>query len=238
MTVTQVKNQLPEGFNRLNLEPNHFHIFYTVFSGLRFPLKVAEVLDLRYLINHAVDEFAEPPLTPDYRQFRESLEKALDALSVENPRHRDRLLKTLALIRDLHVAHSLESRNSEERLRMEMENNTRAKRTAVRKGIFYAAATLLSIASWFIVPGTEWLVKLLSLLCAIQSLLCFHSLPRIDEHREELRSELNDVLHDRVNAVNWKMMIHKLTLILGFKQIQGVEVFRMEGEHSDTSTIH
>lgn len=233
MSAGHVQHQLPKGFNRLNLEPNHFHIFYTVFSGLRFPLNVAEVLDLRYLINHAVDDFIEPPLTPDYRQFRESLEKGLDALSVENPRHRDRLLKTLALIRDLHVAHSLESRNSEERLRMEMESNKQARRTAVRKGIFYSAATLLSIAGWFVIPGTEWLIKVLSLLCAIQSLLCIHSLPHLDERREALRSSLNDVLHDRVNAINWRMMIHKLTLILGFKQIQGVEVFRME---SDTIT--
>jgi len=235
MTAAQLQNQLPDGFNRLNLEPSHFYIFYTVFSGLRFPLNVAEVLDLRYLINHAVDEFNEPPLTPDYRQFRESLEKALDNLSVEDSRHRDRLLKTLALIRDLHVAHSLESRNAEERLRLEMDNNRQARRTALHKGIFYCAATLTSIAGWFVIPGMEWLVQLLSLLCAFQSLLCFRSLPRLDIRREELRSVLNDVLRDRVNSINWKMMIHKLTLILGFKQIQGVEVFRME---SDTTTIH
>ncbi|HKQ31174.1 MAG TPA: hypothetical protein VJS66_07815 [Burkholderiales bacterium] len=235
MTAAEVQKQLPEGFDRLNLEPGHFHIFYTVFSKLRFPLNVAEVLDLRYLINHAVDEFSEPPLTPDYRQFRESLEKALDALSVENPRHRDRLLKTIALIRDLHVAHSLDSRNSEERLRLEMDDNRHKQRTALRKGIFYSVATLASIAGWFAVPGIEWAVQLLSLLCAVQSLLCFRSLPRLETRREELRSVLNNVLQDRVNTINWKMMIHKLTLILGFKQIQGVEVFRMEG---DTTTVH
>jgi hypothetical protein len=238
MTAVQVKNQLPEGFNRLNLEPKHFHIFYTVFGGLRFPLNVAEVLDLRYLINHAVDEFTEPPLTPDYRQFRESLEKALDALSVENPRHRDRLLKTLALIRDLHVAHSLESRNSEERLRLEAESNEHARRTSVHKGIFYGVATALSIAGWFLMPSSEWLVKLLSLLCALQSFLCFRALPRFDLRGQELRSVLNDVLHDRVNSINWKLITHKLTLILGFKLIQGVEVFRMEGEYQDTGTFH
>jgi hypothetical protein len=238
MTAVQVKNQLPDGFNRLNLEPKHFHIFYTVFGGLRFPLNVAEVLDLRYLINHAVDEFNEPPLTPDYRQFRESLEKALDALSVENSRHRDRLLKTMALIRDLHVAHSLESRNSEERLHLEMESNEHARRYAVRKGIFYGVATAFSIACWFLIPGAEWLVRLLSLLCAVQSLLCFRSLPRFDLRGQELNAVLNDVLHDRVSAINWKMMAHKLTLILGFKLIQGVEVFRMEGEYQNTGTFH
>jgi hypothetical protein len=238
MTAVQVKTQLPEGFNRLNLEPKHFHIFYTVFSGLRFPLNVAEVLDLRSLINHAVDEFVEPPLTPDYREFRDSLEKALDALSVENPRHRDRLLKTLALIRDLHVAHSLESRNSEERLRLEMESTEHDRRLSVRKGIFYGVATVLSIASWFMIPGSEWLVKLLSLLCAVQSFLCFRALPRLDQRSEELRSVLNDVLHDRVSSVNWKIFIHKLTLILGFKMIQGVEVFHMESEYHDTSMMH
>lgn len=236
MTAARIPNQLPDAFNRLNLEPNHFHIFYTLFSGLRFPLNVAEVLDLRSLINHAVDEFNEPPLTPDYRQFRESLEKALDALSVENPRHRDRLLKTLALIRELHVAHSLESRHAEERLRMEMESNDNARRTAKRKGIFYFTATLVSLAGWFMIPGSEWLIKLVSLLCAVQSFMSFRSLPQHDKRGQELRSVLNDVLNDRVNSINWKMIIHKLTLVLGFKQIQGVEVFHMDGD--STTQFH
>jgi hypothetical protein len=233
MTAARLPNQLPQAFDRLNLAPNHFHIFYALFSGLRFPLNVAEVIELRSLINHAVDEFNEPPLTPDYRQFRESLEKALDGLSVENPRHRDRLLKTLALIRDLHVAHSLESRNTEERLRMELEENDQSRRRARHKGIFYFAATVASIATWFLLPEGGWPVKALSLLCAVQSFLSFRSLPRFDQRGKELRSVLNDVLDDRVNSINWKMMIHKLTLVLGFKQIQGVEVFQMDG---DTTT--
>jgi len=236
MDVAPARNQLPQGFERLNLTPSHFHIFYTVFIGLRFPLKVAEVLDLRYLINHAVDDFTEPPLTPDYRQFRESLEKALDSFAIENPRHRDRLLKSLALVRELHVAHLLESRHTEERYRMEIADNTHDRGVAVTKGLAYLIATVLSIIAWFALPGSAWLLKALSALCAIQAWLCFRSLPRLDKRMEELRLDLNNALRDRINSVNWKTMIHKLALVLGFKQIKGVEVFRMDAEHENITT--
>lgn len=237
--MTAARNQLPEGFNRLNLTPSYFHVFYTVFMGLRFPLNVAEVLDLRYLINHAVDDFNEPPLTPDYRQFRESLDKALDSFSIENPRHRERLLRTFALLRELHVAHSLESRHTEERIKLDMQDTVHARRTSTRKGLTYLLATVLSIIGWFAFPESAWMIKILSALCAIQSWLCFRALPRLDQRARELRLDLNDVLRDRVDAINWKTMIHKLSLVLGFKKIEGIEVFRMDSE-SDfrTTTIH
>jgi hypothetical protein len=231
--MAAARNQLPDGFDRLNLAPNHFHIFYTVFMGLRFPLNVAEVLDLRSLINHTVDEFNEPPLTPDYRQFRESLDKALDSFSVEDPRHRDRLLKTLALMRELHVAHSLESRHTEERIKIELQDITHERRVATRKGLTYLFATVLSVIGWFALPVDVWLVQALSVLCIVQSWQYFRSLPKLDQRARELRLDLNDVLRDRVNSVNWKTMIHKLALVLGFKRIEGVEVFKP----GDTSTF-
>jgi hypothetical protein len=236
MDVAPARNQLPQGFERLNLTPSHFHIFYTVFIGLRFPLKVAEVLDLRSLINHAVDDFTEPPLTPDYRQFRDSLEKALDSFAIDNDRHRQRLLKGLAMMRELHVAHLLESRHTEERYRMELADNTHTRGVAVTKGLVYLIATVLSVIGWFAMSDSAWMLKALSALCAVQAWLCFRSLPKLDRRAAELRLDLNTVLRDRINAVNWKTMIHKLALVLGFKQIKGVEVFRMESEHENITT--
>ena len=235
--MAATRHQLPDGFSRLNLTPNHFHIFYTVFIGLRFPLKVEEVLDLRSLINHTVDDFSEPPLAPDYRQFRESLEKALDSFAVENPRHRDRLLKTLALMRELHVAHALESRHAEERIKIDLQDTAHNRRVATRKGLIYLLATIVSIIGWFAFPDESLMIKLVSALCATQSWLSFRALPKLDQRARELRLDLNDVLRDRVNSINWKTMIHKLALVLGFKQIEGVEVFKMESE-SITTTFH
>ena len=70
--------EIAQDFSNLNLAPDSFHPFYVKFINLRFPMMVAHLLELRYLINHTVDGYTEPPLTPDYRQFRESLQGALE----------------------------------------------------------------------------------------------------------------------------------------------------------------
>jgi hypothetical protein len=227
MTAAPVRKQLAEEFSRVNLTPDQFSAFYTTFIGLRFPLDVSEVLDLRSLINHAVDEFSEPPLTPDYRQFRESLEKALDSFAVESPHHRERLLKALALLRELHVAHSLVSRNAEESMRIAIEDNRLARRHATQRGLLYVIATALSIVGWFTLPTVEWMLQLLSVLCAAESWRNFHRLPKLDQRAQELRQQLNDLLRQRVNTIDWKTLIYKLALVLGVKNVEGIEVFRL-----------
>jgi hypothetical protein len=45
---------------------------------------------------------------------------------------------------------------------------------------------------------------------------------------ERLTHDLNDVLRKRVDTLNWRTLIHKLALLLGYKQIQGIDVFRHE----------
>ncbi len=234
--TTDRRKQLPEQFQQLTLTPAQFHTFYNAFMGLRFPMDVSEVLDLRYVVNHAVDDFVEPPLTPDHRQFRESLEKAFDSFTVENAHHRERMLKTLTMIRELHVAHSIASRDHEELLREALEDNRLAHQNAVRRGIFFLFTTIASIAGWFALPEAEWLVKLLSVLCSLETWRHFHALPRLEQRAVEVRQLLNDVLRQRVNSLDWKTLIHKLTLVLGFKKIEGVEVFRMDTDHQDNTT--
>ncbi len=242
MAVVTTRSQLPEEFERLTMTPNHFHLFYTIFIGLRFPMEVAEVLDLRYLINHAVDDFNEPPLTPDYREFQQSLEKELDSLSVENQHHRERLLKTLALIRELHASHVSSSLNAEETLCLAMEDNHVKRRHTVQYGLIYILVSALTIVGWFLLPEpnewAEWLPKILTLLCALQAWKCFHVLPQLDQRGIELRQQLNELLRQRVNAISWKTIINKLSLVLGFKKIDGIEVFRMESEHAGSGPYH
>jgi hypothetical protein len=237
MSAEQIRSSDSNSFAQLSLTPEQFHAFYTAFTTLRFPLDVAEVLDLRYLINHAVDEFTEPPLTPDYRQFRESLERALDSFNIDNARHHERMLKTLALMRELHVTHSLISRNTEDSLRAAIDHNRLTRRKTVRVGLAYLITGALSVAGWFTLPGVEWMVKLLTVLFALQSWSCFHRVPRIDAQAESLRQQLNDVLRQRVAALNWKTLIHKFALVLGFKQIDGVQVFLSNTDTGDWTAI-
>ena len=56
----------------------------------------------------------------------------------------------------------------------------------------------------------------------------FHALPLLDREMERLTRDINDVLRKRVDTLNWRTLIHKLALLLGYKQIQGVDVFRHE----------
>jgi hypothetical protein len=48
-------------------------------------------------------------------------------------------------------------------------------------------------------------------------------------------------LRNRLDTLNWKTLIHKLSLILGYKQIQGIEVFRhnhLPGSQGEYRTYH
>ncbi len=38
------------------------------------------------------------------------------------------------------------------------------------------------------------------------------------------------MLRQRVSTIHWKGLIHELALVLGFEQIRGVEVFRIQSE--------
>lgn len=217
-----------------NLTPREFYAFYTRFMGLRFPLPVAEVLEWRYAINHSVDRYREPPLTPDYREFRDKLAQAIDSFSIHNEHHRERLLKILAMLRELHYVHSLQSRTEEERLRARMRALREARRRSVRYGLYSLLAAILGGILWLAAqPG--WPVAAFILLAAWFSLDYFHSLPVLDREQAQLNKALNEVLRHRVSAIQWKALTHKLALVLGFKQVRGVEVFRLQSEADQTA---
>jgi hypothetical protein len=224
-------------FSTLNLTPDNFHAFYTKFVNLRFPMKVANVLELRYLVNHTVDKYKEPPLTPDYRQFSESLQSAIDSF-VDNQRHRERMLKILSMLRDIHYTHSINSRNAETRLRDAMEVNRDVRAKSVRYGLFFILAAVSFIIVWLAMNNPSWIIKLLPAGYSYIALRYFHKIPVLDQEIDKLTLDLNDVLRRRVNSLNWRTLIHKLALVLGYKRVPGVEVFHIDGEHVDRFVYH
>ena len=232
----QQSSKTPE----LSLAPEDFDVLYKRLTGLRFPMEVAEVLEWRYAINHAVDDFIEPPPLADYHQFRESLEAAVDSFSIENKRHRDRLLKILLMMREIHYVHSVRSRDAAVALRNDQTSNRRARTQSVYFGSFFLVASILSAILW--VGGSEapWFIKVMTGLCAYLAWDYFHSLPTLDREMTRLTQRLNEALRRQIKSIDWKMLIHKLSLLLGYKQIRGVEVFRMDGDfaHSGQYTRH
>lgn len=220
-------------FSTLTLNAQNFTTFYRALMHLRFPIPVSQVLELRYLINHAADRFKEPPLTADHRQFREALVRAIDSFGIDNKHNRRRLLKLLALLRELHVTHSLASRDAERSLRERLARNRATRDRALRFGAVWLTGTFAAVYAWLLMPEPGWPIKVGAAASAYLALHCIRLLPRLDTHHEELRKELNDLLRVRVSAINWKTLIHKLALVLGYKQVRGIEVFRPDGEPRD-----
>jgi hypothetical protein len=225
------QRELAQDFSGVSLTPDGFHTFYTKFINLRFPMKIAHVLELRYLINHAVDHYREPSVTPTYRQFRDSLQSALDSFGIDNQRHNERMLKILSMFRDIHYARSIASRDAERQLREDMERNRDDYAKAVRYGLFFIFAGVSFIVIWLAIPNAHLIVKLLPALYCWFSLRYFHKLPALDKEHDQLTQDVNDVLRRRVNSLNWKTLIHKLALVLGYKRVAGVEVFDVDIDH-------
>lgn len=205
-----------------------FPDFYARIIALRFPISVAEVLELRDLINHSADNYEEPGDLPPNREFRESLESAIQSFGIENRHHGERLLKVLVMLRGMHYHHTVASRDAEQRLRTAQTDNRAARRHSLRYGIIALLATAGSAAAWTLSESPGWILRLLPLVPALAAWGYFHALPALDRDMERLTRELNVVLRKRVDMLNWRMLIHKLGLLLGYKQIQGVEVFRHE----------
>jgi hypothetical protein len=222
-------------FTALTLNAQTFPLFHRALMQLRFPIPVSQVLELRYLINHAVDRYREPPLTADHRQFRAALTRAIDSFGVDKRHNRRRLLKLLALLRELHVTHSLASRDAELSLRERLARNRTTHERTRRFAAVWLTGAFGCVSAWLLLPDPALAIKAGAAASAWLALRCLRLLPRLDAGHEELRRELNSLLRVRVSALNWKALIHKLSLVLGYKQVRGVEVFRPDSElHDDT----
>ncbi len=202
-----------------------FPAFYNKITSIRFPIAVEEVLDFRSLINHTADAFEEPTDSPQNREFQESLLAAIHSFGIENSHHAERLLRLLMVIRGLHYQHTIDSRDTEQRLRTALADNREARSRSVRYGTYALLAMASCAVGWFMMRQPEWPIKLLTLAFAVLGLDYFHSLPRLDRERDGYAREINEVLRARVESLNWRTLIHKLSLILGYKQIRGIEVF-------------
>jgi hypothetical protein len=214
------------------LTTQDFAAFYARVLALRFPISVAEVLELRDLINHSADVYEAPADIPQNREFRESLESAIQSFGIENRQHGERLLRVLGMLRSMHYQHTVASRDAEQRLRRLQTENRNARQHSVRYGMVALLAMLGAGLAWFAQAEPGWPLKVLPLAGAIIALGYFHTLPLLDREMERLTRELNDELRKRVDTLNWRTLIHKLALLLGYKKIQGIEVFRHE--HAET----
>lgn len=205
-----------------------FPDFYTRILALRFPISVAEVLELRDLINHSADVYEEPADIPQNREFRDSLESAIHSFGIENRHHCERLLGVLGMLRGMHYQHTIASRDAEQRLRRYQGENRAARAQHLRNGVIALFAMAGAGLTWLLMADAAWPIQLFTLFAAIVALGYFHSLPLLERDMERVTGDLNEVLRKRVESLNWRTLIHKLALLLGYKKIEGVEVFRQQ----------
>lgn len=216
-------------FSTLTLDVVSLPAFHRALLTLRFPLPVEQVLDLRSAINLAVDSYVEPPLTRDHREFRDRLERVIEKAGIDS-RHRERLLKLTAMLRDLYYEHSRQSRDREQRLRDKLDESAFAQRQSRRIGVLWLLGALTSGLVWFSQAEAGPFVKLLTAGFAYLAFDYFHALPSLQRRHKELHGELNDVLRTRVDSVDWSITVHRLALVLGYKKESGVEVFRLRSD--------
>ncbi len=214
----------------LHLTPDTFEPIYNTIVGLRFPIDVAQVLELRYVINHAVDDFPDTPDTQDYREFRDALQSAIDSFAIDNKHHCDRLLKILTMMRDLHYTYSINSRDTENELREAIAQNRGLRVRAIRYGLVFTVLAVLSGIIWMGMTEPGWVIKIFTGGCAYLAWSYLHALPKLERTHKSVNQQLSELLRQRVRSIHWKMVIQKLALVLGYKRIDGVEVFRIDGD--------
>jgi hypothetical protein len=207
------------------LTSDRFPDFHARILSLRFPIDVAEVLELRDLINHSADFHEEPSDTPQLREFRESLEDMIHSFGIENRHHCERLLRVLVMLRDLHYQHAIASRDAELRLRQQQAENRMARRVNRRNARMALVLMAITGCLWLVTDNAGWVIKLLPLVPALAALGYFHALPVLDRDMQRLTAEFNTVMRMRVESMDWRSLIHRLALLLGFKQIKGIQVF-------------
>ena len=130
------------------------------------------------------------------------------------------------------------SRDAERRLREAMNDNRANRIQFIRYGLFFVFAGVASGILWLAMPEPMWLVKLLPAAYGYLSWYYFHKLPELDREHKKLTLELNDVLRRRVESLNWKTLIHKLAMVLGYKRLPGIEVFHDDHDRMDRSVYH
>lgn len=225
-------------FYPAHLTSETFETLYNTIVGLKFPMEVARVLELRYLINHTVDAYSEPLPTPDYREFRDALQTVVDGVGIDNKRHSERMLRILSMMRELHYAYSIKTRDTESALRAEITDNRQRRQRGVRYALGLTLAAILSAILWLGVPELDWPIKVLTAAFALGAWLYLRTLPALDRALVELEKRMNQLQRHRVRSIHWRLLAQKLSLLLGFKRSSEVEVFIVDTEQHDFPPPH
>jgi hypothetical protein len=230
MTANLNLASLSDHLAKISASPESFSYFYKKLTGLRFPIDIAELLELRSLFNQTLDAMEEVPESRDFQHFRDARQAEIDTLKIEKKQHGQRLLKLLALIREFHFAHSLQSRDTENHLRKALADNHKARIRSIRYGQIAFIAALISALTW-IAFSRGWGMQILTIASVYLCGDYFYSLSILKRDEGELNQQLQELLQRRVKTLNWQVLTKNISLILGYAKISGVQTFLIDKEN-------
>ena len=207
------------------LAVDSFPDFYRKLTRLRFPLDVAEVIDLRDIINQAAGEFSEPAATAGYRRFVAAVRPEIEALGVERPDHTAKLTHILVMLRCLHQAHSTTVREARRTLRWRQRANREARRLSIKYGAVLLVGTIVGSLAWLAIGDMAWWVKAAILLVAYLALDYFFSLTVLAQDHRRLSQALEQLRGEHVRHFEWRTLVKHVALILGYTHRFATEPF-------------
>lgn len=204
-----------------------FSRLYRHLMGLSFPLEVAEILELRSLLNQIIDQEAEFT-QEDAGVLMEIHRLEFETLGVAQAAHKDRLARLMAILRAWHVRHRAMSQTRENNLRKALADNRMAQKRSLQYGRACLAPALVLIAAWLIAGPHAWLIKGAALVLGYLFCDHFHSLIALGKEHRLLNNDLSELVATRIPALNWNALIRQVALVLGYGRVRGVEPFMLK----------
>ncbi|WP_298139930.1 hypothetical protein [Acidiferrobacter sp.] len=225
------KALLSEYLAKLPDSPDAFPFFYRRLVTLRFPIEVAEILEMRYLCQHAIDESGRYDRGDEWGEFTARRMADMDHIGVQKATHRERLSRLLLLFKDYHDLHKLRSMETEATLQAAWVDNCFAQERSTSYGKTAGMAALIAAMGSLLLSPRPLVLEGLTLLLAYVSVDSFYSLALLRRQQRRLNEQLSEILRRRVRMVNWRAVVRQTSAILGYTQPLGGEAFRLEQEH-------
>lgn len=208
---------------RLNVDS--FPDFYRKFMCLRLPLDVAEVIDLRDVINQAAGEFTEPVPTEGHRRFVAGVRSEIDALGINRTDHRAKIIHILVMLRCLQQAHRATVRRTGRALCSGQRANRKARKLSIRYGIVLLLAAIVGLVAWLAIENVTWSVKAATVLLAYLAVDCFFSLTVLAQDYRRLTQAVEHLRGEEIRRFEWRILVKHVALILGYTHRFATEPF-------------
>ncbi len=212
--------------------------YYRQILGLHFPIEVADVLELRATLNQAIDDRNPGQVKHGLQQFNEAVTNAINIFGLKNDRHIGRLTKLMSIFRDLQHSHNERSRKQERSLRKQIKTNQDARTRSISYGLVTFFLVIAGLLTWMIAGNALWFIKLGIGVLAYMSVDYFLSLKTLKLEHNILTNELNVLLRRKIQSIDWQSLIQKTAMILGFRNISGIDVFLLNETGSHSRTKH